>query len=512
MVKVPAARFEPDKSRYDMAASSNIMNALPVADGWAPMPAPADQNPLIRVLVDENGVALTDELGNVLIELITGTLGATDELFLPSASLGGVFVRLLDGTTRIFVGTRTKLYQFDFTSQIWKDVSGSSAPYTCEVRWYFAPYGNTLYCGNGIDPEQMFEIGVDTVFSDNASAPVATDAAVVADFMMRALPDDSVQWSSLDDPTSNDVGIRFSDVQPFGDGNGVQRILPISSGALIIQRDKFEIMNFPDSEYVFRRTQLNGYRGSTSKWATVLIGQDDFVTYCPDGFFRGLNMQPIGAERVDRYILEVCDEDARQAMVGAADFGRKIVVFRVQKTDGTYLLLIYHWQLDQWTQSDADLADPFKLETVGLTIGQLDTVFPTIADLANVTWGSAIFDGGALAFGGVTSEGYLAMLTGPAMEATIETNEASLNGTDRAFVNGGRLDGDAANYTATLATADYKGQAFRARNGVSPSARTRFLALRGDGRVHKATVTIPSGESWTIYQGVDLDVVGSGKS
>jgi hypothetical protein len=98
------------------------------------------------------------------------------------------------------------------------------------------------------------------------------------------------------------------------------------------------------------------------------------------------------------------------------------------------------------------------------------------------------------------------------MEATIETNEASLNGTDRAFVNGGRLDGDAANYTATLATADYKGQAFRARNGVSPSARTRFLALRGDGRVHKATVTIPSGESWTIYQGVDLDVVGSGKS
>lgn len=495
-----------------MDYSSNIMNVLPVADGWAPMPAPADQNPLIRVLVDENGVALTDELGNVLIELITGTLGATDELFLPSASLGGVFVRLLDGTTRIFVGTRTKLYQFDFTSQIWKDVSGSSAPYTCEDRWYFFLYGNTLYCGNGLDPEQMFEIGVDTVFSDNATAPIATDAAIVADFAMRALPDNSIQWSALDDPTSNDIEVRFSDVQPFGDGNGVQRILPISSGALIIQRDKFEIMNFPDSEYVFRRTQLNGYRGSTSKWATVLIGQDDFVTYCPDGFFRGLNMQPIGAERVDRYILEVCDEDARQAMVGAADFGRKIVVFRVQKTDGTYLLLIYHWQLDQWTQSDADLADPFKLETVGLTIGQLDTVFPTIADLANVTWGSAIFDGGSLVFGGVTSGGYLAMLVGPPLEATLETNEAMPNEPYRFFVNRGKLICDAVNHTVVLQTADSPGKTYRARSAVSPSPRTGWLPLRGDGALVKATITIPAGEPWKDFQALHLLGSNSGQS
>lgn len=511
-MKIPAALFEPDKSRYNMASSDNIMNALPVADGWAPMPSPSDRNPLIRVLVDEDGNALLDELGNVLIELIAGTFDIGDELFLPEPSRGGVFVRLLDGTTRLFAGTREKLYLFDNSGNFWKDVSGSSAPYTCEDRWYFFLYGTTIYCGNGIDPEQMFEIGVDTEFSDNASAPIATDGAIVADFAMRVLPDNSIQWSALDNPQSNTVGIRFSDVQPFGDGNGVQRVLPISSGAVIVQRDKFEIMSYPDSEYVFRRSQLNGYRGSPAKWSAVIIGQDDFVVYCQDGFFRGTNMQPIGAQRVDDYILSACDESSRQAMVGAADFRRKIVVFRVLKTDGSPLLLIYHWQLDRWTQSDADLADPFRLETVGLTIGQLDNVFPTIADLANVTWGSSIFDGGVLEFGGTTSEGYLTTLNGPPLEATLETNEASLNGTDRAFVNGGRLDGDAANYTAVLATADFKGQAFRERNAVSPSARTRFAPLRGDGRVHKATVVIPSGESWTIYQGVDFDVVGSGKS
>jgi hypothetical protein len=512
MVKLAAALFEPDKSRYDMAASSNIMNALPVADGWAPMPSLSDKNPLIRVLEDEDGTPLTDESGNVLVELISGTFGPGDALALPEQSRGGIFVRLQNGSTRLFIGTETRLWEFDQSGYFFKDVSGASAPYACDDRWSFALYGTTLYCCDGADPEQMFDIGTDTVFSDNTSAPVATDIIVIDDFMMRALPDNSVQWSSLDDPQSNTVGLDFSDVQPFGDGNGIQRILPLSGGALVIQRDKIEVLNFPDPTFTFRRSQLNGYRGSPAKWSAQVIGQDDFVVYCIDGFFRGTNFQAIGAEKVDRFILDNCDETARQNMISAPDFKRKIVWFRVQKTDGSYLLLGYNWQLDRWTQSNADMADMFRLETVGLTIGALPSVFPTIADLADITFGSSIFDGGATEFGGVTSDGYLAYLYGPAMEAILETNEAALNETSRAFVNGGRLDGDAANFTAVLATADYKGQPFRARNAVTPSARTRFIPFRGDGRVQKVTATIPAGEPWTIFQGVDLDVVGSAKS
>lgn len=512
MVKLAAALFEPDKSRYNMSASANIMNALPAADGYMPMPSAMDMNPLIRILTDEDGTPLTDEDGNVLIEMIAGTFEDGDALSLPEAPRGGVFIRLLDGSTRLFIGTQTRLWDFDFSGQFFKDISGSSAPYSCDDRWSFALYGTTLYAQDGSDPEQMFDIGVDAVFSDNATAPIATEIVVVGDFMMRALPDNSIQWSALDDPQSNDVGIRFSDVQPFGDGNGIQRIVPLSSGAIVVQRDKVEMLSYPDPDYVFRRSLVNGYRGTAAKWSICLIGQNDFVGYFEDGFFRGPDFQAIGAERVDRFILEQCDDASRKDMISAADFRRKIVWFRCQKTDGTYLLLGYQWQLDKWCQSDADLADMFRLETVGLTFGALESVFPTIADLGSVTFGSSIFDGGAIEFGGITSEGYLAYLNGPPMQATIETNEASLNDTSNAFVNGGRSDCDAVHFSAILATGNYKGQALTARTPVSPSTRTGFIAFRGQGRVHKVTMVIPAGEPWTRFAGVDLDATDSGKS
>lgn len=506
-MKISAALFEPDKSRYDMAASNNIMNALPVADGWAPMPAPTDQNPLLEVLADEDGTPLVDEDGNVLVELTAGDFEDGDALFLPEPSRGGIIIRLETGSAILIVGTETRLWKFDYSGYFWKDISGASAPYNCDDRWSFAVYGDFVYAVNGADAEQMLDLVGGLTFVDNATAPVATDIAVVNDFMMRALPDNRVQWSALNDPTSNTVGVDMSDVQPFGDGNGIQRILPISSGALIIQRDKFEILSYPDPAFVFRRSQVNGYRGSAAKWSACVIGQDDFVVYCTDGFFRGLDFKPIGAERVDRYILDICDQTAREEMISAPDFRRKIVWFRVQKTDGNYLLLGYQWQLDRWCQSDADLADMFRLETVGLTIGALPSVFPTIGDL-DVPFGSSIFDGGSVEFGGVTSGGYLAYLYGSPMEATIETNEVSLNGINRAFVNGGRMYGDAANVSVVLGTADFGGQAFTLRTAVTPSPRTRFLPLRGDGFLHKVIITVPASEPWTNIYGVELVFVG----
>lgn len=494
-----------------MEYSANIMNAIPVADGWAPMPSPMDKNPLLEILADENYVPLVDELDQVLVEFTAGEfVEGTDALFLPEPSRGGVFVRLQNGSTRLFVGTQTRLWMFDNSGYFWKDVSGPSAPYSCDVRWSFALYGTTLYCCNGADTEQMYDIGTDILFSDNTTAPIANDIAVVADFMMRALPDNSVQWSALDDPTSNAVGVRFSDVQPFGDGNGVLRIIPVSSGAVIIQRDKFEILNYPDPEYVFRRTSLTGYRGSYSPWSACIIGQDDFVVYCQDGFYRGLNFQPIGAERVDRLILENCDQTARENMISAADFRRKIVWFRTQKSDGSYFQLGYHWQLDRWCQCDADLADMFGLETIGLTIGALPSVFPTIGDLDSVTFGSSIFDGGSVEFGGITSEGFLCYLYGPPMRATIETNEVFINEPNRFFVNSGRLSSDAKNHLVTLLTGDFGGQSMRELPAVTPSLRTGRLPLRGDGLYHKGVVVIPEGEPWTIMDGLHLYGTGSG--
>jgi hypothetical protein len=512
-MKIAAALFEPDKSRYNLGASQELMNVLPVADGWAPMPSPSALTPALYVLTDEDGNPLLDENGHIIVELVSGAV-VDGDILLPTGSRGGIFVRLANGSTRLFVGTETTLYEFNYSDLYWQDVSGPSAPYSAQDRWSFALYGSTLYCQNGSDPEQMFDIGTDTAFSDNASAPVASYLAVVADFIMRgrlASDVNSIQWSALNDPTSNTIGVDLSDVQPFGEGNGIQGIIPLSSGAAIFLRDEVSILNYPDSAYVFRRSAVTLYRGAMAPGSICSIGQDDFVFYGADGFFRGLGMTAIGAERVDRWILSVCDQTARENMISAPDFRRKIVWFRVQATDGSYLLLGYDWQLDRWCQSNADLADMFRLETVGVTIDGLGNLFETFDDI-DVPFDSSLFDGGSVEFGGVDSNGNLVYLYGDPMEATITTNEASLNGTNRAIVNGGRLDGDAVNFSAALATGEFKGGDLTNRAAVTPSVRTRFIPFRGDGRVHKVTITIPQGESWSIFQGIDLDATGTGKS
>lgn len=513
MVKVPAAFFEPDKSRYNMAAANDIMNVLPVADGWAPMPSASQLTPAMHILTDEDGKPLIDELGNYLVSLVSGA-SANGEIYLPEPSKGGIFVRLTNGTTALFVGTGTKLWRYDFTDYYWKDVSGVSAPYSCDTRWSFALYGTTVYCQNGNDSEQMFDLSTDTVFSDNATAPIASYVATVADFLMRgrlSSNEDELQWSALNDPTGNDYLDRFSDSQIFGEGNGIRGIIPVSSGAVVFLRDAVELLSYPDPTYVFRRSSLTQFRGAMAPASICSIGQDDFVFYAVDGFFRGTSMTPIGAERVDRFILSVCDQTARENMISAPDFRRKIVWFQVNSTTEEKILLGYHWQLDRWTISDADLADMFRLETVGMTIGGFINLFETIADI-DITFGSSLFDGGSVEFGGVDSSGALVYLYGPSMAATITTNEASFNGPNRAIVNGGRVDGDVANFEAMLSTSDYKGAGFTDRTAVTPSSRTRFIPLRGDGRVHKVQLTIPEGEPWTIFQGVDVDVAGSGKS
>lgn len=513
MVTIPYAPFEPDKSPYNMGAITDMLNAIPVADGWGPVPSPSPLTPALDILTDELGNPLTDELGSILVAFSSGfTLDG--EITLPAGTRGGIFVRLPSGTSALFVGTETKLFRYDFTNFAFEDVSGPSAPYNCDDRWSFALYGTTVYCQNGSDPEQMFDVSLDSAFSDNATAPIAKTIAVVADFLMRfGLASDSrqIQWSALNDPTSNVIEEKLSDVQPFGEGGSVLNGISLSSGALVALEEGFELMTYPDSAFIFRRSGVTEFRGLAARWSLCLTGQDDFVAYCKDGFYRGLNFQPIGAERVDRWFLNVTDESARADMFAAADFRRKVVWFHFNTIDGTPLMLGYQWQLDRWCLSSPGLLDIFKLETVGLTIDGLGAMFETFDDI-NVPFNSSLFDGGSFEFGGIDENGQLSYLNGDPLEALLPTNEASLNGTNRAFVNGGRINGDAANHSVVLSSADYKGGQWRDRQAVTPSSRTRSLSLRGDGRLHKASVTIPSGEAWTVFSGIDIDVIASGKS
>jgi hypothetical protein len=80
-MKLPFPPFEPDRSRFNGGVIPSVLNVLPVADGWAPLPGIAefvlsaaaviivdpppdpDPDPMGALLADELAITLQDEDG-----------------------------------------------------------------------------------------------------------------------------------------------------------------------------------------------------------------------------------------------------------------------------------------------------------------------------------------------------------------------------------------------------------------------------------------------------------------
>lgn len=510
-------KFEPGRARYNMAVTDDVLNVLPAADGYKPLPGPKAFIPAFEILSDAGDDGLLGTEDDALIVTGPGGAALSGEIQLPG-TLGGIYVKTADGTQVIIVGTQTGLYKLA-TDNTWVEISGASAPYSVgvEKRWSFALFGTTILAQNFSDPEQKYDIITDSVFSDNTTAPRCAYISVFGSFVIRGcLIDDktAVQWSAPENFASNEAGIDNSDIQPIPEGGVVQAIIPMSYGFDVLMRDTRHIMSFaPDSGLVFKRTPIDGSKGCIAPYSVAKIGVDDYVFYAQDGFTRvnGAGATMIGEERFDPWFQETIDYSARVAMVAGIDFRRRVLWQRVLMADGSYRLFGYRWSQDAWTQSNADLADMFQAETYGITIDEMDNFFATIDDV-DVPYDSSFWDGGAPDLAGMTSDGLLAYMNGEPMAARISTNDIAFNGMKRAFVNGGRAVTDAVNFTAQLSSANYRGASFTAKNPVSPTSRSRFLSLRGDGQVHRVLFEIPAGEDWSTFNEFEINAVPSGGS
>lgn len=490
-MKIPVANFEPDKSRFNAGALPDILNVLPVVDGWAPMPKPVDIEPI--------------------------TAGPyTGVVDLPEPCLNAWYVRTSLGTERYFAFGSTRIYEFDQNEGTWLDV-GRGADYNAYDLWSICVFGSRLYAQNGVDLEQSIDIETGLIFEDNPLAPISRFIAVVGDFMVRgAQPSvlNKLQWSGLNDPFSNEIGVDGADYQIFPEGEEIMGIIPMSFGAIIALKSAFYSMNFAlSSEYVFTFQNVTKFRGTYSPYSITSINNDDFVIYCTDGFFRGDQFASIGENRVNRWLQAEMDPTFLPLIQAMPDSARNIVWFKYRNNAGEYRFLGYDWNLDRWCHSDIAAQVIFRARSFSLNPDEtFDGPYATATDFdnANIAFDSLSFNNGVPQVGIITVEGHLAFLTGENHAATVTTNELSLNDVNRAFINNARLDGDAVNVVVTPFTGEYKGSALIQNPDATPSLRTRFIALRADGRIHQFSLNFEEGETWSIVSGLDVDVKQSG--
>ena len=480
---VPFPRFEPDKSDFNPSAGDGVLNCLPVADGWGPMAS----------LVEQSAA-------------------------LPSEPLGAVFVRKANGETTIIAGTETNLYKLNTSTNpySWDEISKSTDAYSVPIsdKWQFTVFGDYLIACSLGGPPQFFDIEAGTNFADLTGAPTARYVWTAGDFVVFGYLDgepNKVRWSGLNDAEYWTSGQRGADEQVIPTGGEIMGGIGDQRGSLILMRDAMKYMQFaPESRYTFTFSDANTKRGVVAAHSIVQIGQNQFAYLSEDGFFSNLEGTPIGAEKVDRWFLNELDRDYLFDVKGMADPFNKIVWWRYRNTQGQNRLIGYDWQLSQWCYSDEQILEAAALASPALSWDALALQYASIDDV-DVPFNSLLFQGGRPVFAGFNSNNKLVFAGGSNLAATLETSWVEPNQGKRAFLNEGRLIGDASTFTVAAGRKDFHSDDPEYKTAVSPSTRTGRLPLKADARLHRQRLAIPAGEIWEVVTAIDLNFVGSGQ-
>lgn len=474
--------FEPDRTKYALDASINIVNAVPVRDGWGP----------VRDLV-----ALSQALA--------------------APCMGAWSVRKQDGTYRLIATTATRIYELNGTDYSWIDISGPSAPYAVPVgdRWSATKYGQKLILCNLGNAIQYIDIDAGTAFANLPGSPpqaryIATVGEYVALGYISGYPN-RFMLSGIGDSTFWTLGQRGCDIQDFADGEEIMNIQGGERGALISHRTAFtEVALTSGGDYSFTTRVVNPSRGVIAPLSVVPIGPGTFCYYAQDGFFMNVEGRPIGAERVDGWFNGLVDSQYVTAIRGFADPFRKIAWFQAQDTTGIKFLLGYHWQLDRWCYADNNVSEMAIMATPGITWDGIETLYASW-DAADIPWDSALLSGGALRFAAFTTDNKLGFFTGLPRAATLTTADVQLNAGMRSFLQEARVVTDAPSYTLKAVTSDKHGGTRTEGTAVTASSVTGICHFRSSALLHAFKLEIPAGTDWNHVVGVEPVAIPEGR-
>jgi len=478
---IPFPPFEPDRTPFAPGTSPNIVNCLPVADGWGPL---------------QQFVAVSQAL--------------------PAGPKGAIAVRTSSGSYKIFAFTTTRAYQLNTTDWSWTDVSRlAGGDYACPPndQWSLAVFGSFLIAANLADEPQHIDIDSGTNFAAlPGSPPRAKFVGTAGDFVVLAHTTTSplqVRTSAIGNAGAWTVGLNLAGDQTLPDGEDISGLFSAETGCLIFQRKKIRQIAVTGSvDYPFAINVVNASRGAIAPYSMAGIGPDILGYLSPDGFCLGVEGRTIGSERVDRWFFETIDQSQVQDVRGAIDPYKKCFLWQATKPDTTKFMAGYSWALDRWFYSDQNTALLADLVTPSISWDGANALFANW-DAANVAWDSRLLIGGAPTFGGFDAQNRLGFFTGTPMAASLDSGALWLANPRRAFVTGARAVTDAAAHTLSFGAAEKHASAISFGTPVAPNSLGK-CDRRVAGLLHRFRLNIGAGESWTHADGLVPDFRAEG--
>lgn len=482
MTLIPHPRFMPDRSRLGPSASIYINNARPTTDGWGPL----------KMLV-----ALSDPL--------------------PEEFRGGVAVLTDGGTWQIYAGGPNNLYQLDTTAYSWNEISRLTDDYNLADGFYrdWEVFGNRLIAtAKGSTFPQYKDLSGISDFANLPNADFEAELVWTAgDFLCCGRVDNNkrlVKWSGVNDTESWTIGERGSDEQELPDGGPVMRGIKQNLNSLVIQESCIRRMQFtPESPVPFRFDILNPSTGAIASRSVVNIGPDDFVYLRQDGFFRGIQARPIGAEKIDRWFFGEVDQSQIDLVSAVADPFDKIVWFRYPVSSSINRMLGYHWQLDEWFPSDQNVVGLLAAATPGYSLDDLNA-FGTM-DTLPYSLDSRFWKGGIRGFAGFNSSYEFGFFDGDNLEAIIESPELQLNYPRRAILDRIGVQIDTTDFSVAVASRETLSESLTYGAYAAPETGTQWVSNQASGRYHRIRTKIAAGAVWKQTVGIDPIFTDGGK-
>jgi hypothetical protein len=487
--------WEPDKGPFSAQTIDVCLNLNPLAGGWGPFPD----------LVD-----------------VGASLGAT--------CFGAWYARKADGTFVLLAGTSDALFRYNDATSAWTNISGASAPYNVPDgdMWHAIQFGTKFIVVSINAPPQVYDVEAAGSFADLAGSPpkakyiwIAGDFVVLGYLAVGAseFPQD-IHWSGINDATYWTIDRKKgSDRQTLPDGDEIMGGFGFPGGARIFQRKARRAMVFTGGAFIFDIKVIDAARGAIAPNSIVQLSANDYVYWNSDGIYRGDETLPIGAQRVDGFLLDKVRGDVDlgflETVQGVADPFNKVVMWVYTRSAGGQRILGWDWELDRFFIIDGlDVLMLVSLTTIGTSPDAMDAIFPGGMDTVTPSLDSRVWKGGAPTIGVMGTGGQLAYFSGDALAGTIETGTLELNSSQRTFVNGAKVKGNpGSGSTVRALTGTLPSDTLTVGTAMSRSSRTGQYPLRADGFYHRFRVnTAAADATFTHLHGIDTVDKFSGKA
>ena len=469
LINLDMAEWLPDRPGV-VGALTEAKNVYPVAAGYAPFPS---------------AVILSDAASEPLLTCFAGRTS---------------------GATTLFAGGATALFKYDAADLDLDDVSQMGG-YTA-ASWDFTQFGKVVVAANGTDKLQGWTLGTSTAFADlDAAAPTAKYVTVVRDFLVAANDStdaNKVYWSDINDETDWTPGAASqSDTQIIADGGDIKGLTGGEIGIVLLERSIVR-MTYIGSPLFF---QFDNISRGVGCFASGSIAQYKGVTYflSDNGFYQtdGQSVQPIGAEKVDRFFFNDVSGNRLDEMSAAVDPIKKLVIWNYYATDGSPAQLIYSIDLNKWTYARANIDAIAELATAGVTLEGLDA-YGTV-DTIDRSFDSRVWSGGDLLLAGVRGD-KIVTVDGANLTATMTTGDVQLQG-QRSVAIYGRLYIDNGSGSVAVASRDVLNASVTFGSSSAANSEGR-VPMRSSGRFHRFQIT-PSGD-WQTAVALDVELAAQG--